>query len=586
MKNLKVSKKLVISYVSILLLLIAAMLVSIINLVDIGKQVKTFYDGPYIVKGSSDIINSRFEQMQKSVYRAISNTDSQITMEAIEDAKAASSIIQENMPVVKQHFLGDLAIIDRLEAALTELAPMREHVLSLAMENKNSEAAAYMESHNIPTIKKAQAELDTLIETANQKGDDLIASLNAAQARAITMLIFLGIVSVLVSIAFCSYITKSIAGPLGEIEKAAREMANGSLKVSVAYESKDELGSLSESMRILCAGIKTIVDDIGHILAGLEKGDFQITSKTPENYIGDYTPILKSLNSTIKKLNDTMIQINQSSDQVASGSEQVSSGAQALSQGATEQASAIEELAATVNEISVQVKETAENAKEASSQTTTAGEETANCNQKMQEMIEAMDDISHKSTEIGKIIKTIEDIAFQTNILALNAAVEAARAGEAGKGFAVVADEVRNLASKSADASKDTSALIENSIQAVEKGTKIANETAQSLLHVVDATHTAAATVDKISAAATIQATSITQVTLGIDQISSVVQTNSATAEESAAASEELSGQAQMLKNLVAQFNLRDIDNNVQPALHMLPKAEDSAPLYMEAGKY
>lgn len=585
MKNLKVSKKLVISYVSILLLLIAAMLVSIINLVDIGKQVKTFYDGPYIVKGSSDIINSRFEQMQKSVYRAISNTDSQITMEAIEDAKAASSIIQENMPVVKQHFLGDLAIIDRLEAALTELAPMREHVLSLAMENKNSEAAAYMESHNIPTIKKAQAELDTLIETANQKGDDLIASLNAAQARAITMLIFLGIVSVLVSIAFCSYITKSIAGPLGEIEKAAREMANGSLKVSVAYESKDELGSLSESMRILCAGIKTIVDDIGHILAGLEKGDFQVTSKTPENYIGDYAPILKSLHSMVNKLNDTMIQINQSSDQVASGSEQVSSGAQALSQGATEQASAIEELAATVNEISVQVKETAENAKEASSQTTTAGEETANCNQKMQEMIEAMDDISHKSTEIGKIIKTIEDIAFQTNILALNAAVEAARAGEAGKGFAVVADEVRNLASKSADASKDTSALIENSIQAVEKGTKIANETAQSLLHVVDATHTAAATVDKISAAATIQATSITQVTLGIDQISSVVQTNSATAEESAAASEELSGQAQMLKNLVAQFNLKDADK-VQTSLYMPPKAEDSAPLYMEAGKY
>ena len=237
-------------------------------------------------------------------------------------------------------------------------------------------------------------------------------------------------------------------------------------------------------------------------------------------------------------------------------SDQVSSGAQALSQGATEQASSVEELAASINEISNNINQTAQQAQDASDKSMQVGEKAGESNNRMHDMLQAMADINASSGEIGKIIKTIEDIAFQTNILALNAAVEAARAGAAGKGFAVVADEVRNLASKSAEASKNTAVLIENSLQAVENGKRIADETAQSLEVVISDIQEASSLMGSIAKAATDQAESISQITLGIDQISSVVQTNSATAEESAAASEELSGQAQILNELVRKFRL------------------------------
>lgn len=372
--------------------------------------------------------------------------------------------------------------------------------------------------------------------------------------------IVITIVIVLITLIIASFIiirlSVSIVDPIRKCVDRIRTLANGDLNSPVpVVDTKDETGVLALSTKGLVEELSNVISDVTNMLGQMSEGNLNVESAA--EYKGDLAPIQTAALKIIESLNHDMAQIGQSSDEVASSSDQVASAAQGLSQGATEQASSVEELAATINDISGQVKQNADNALAANDRVKLVGTEMMESNRQMQEMIAAMTEISASSSEIGKIIKTIEDIAFQTNILALNAAVEAARAGAAGKGFAVVADEVRNLASKSAEASKNTAALIENSIHSVENGTRIADLTAQSLQKAAEGADEVVVLIEKITDASEEQASSIMQVTQGVDQIASVVQTNSATAEESAAASEELSGQAQVLKDLVGKFKLK-----------------------------
>ena len=554
MKNLKVSKKLIISYAFVLILLVVIIAVSIGNLISIRARVEAFYNGPFKVLNAANTVNSSFEAMQKSVFRAISNTNPVIAEQALEDSKVYAGKIQEQIPIIQKDFLGDQAIVERLRAALDELAPQREHVLELALQNQKEEAAAYMEANNIKTIHKAQAELDELIDTADRKADELIVSLRSEQMEFIVMLSVLGTASVLISILFGIYITRSITRPIKELETAARQMEQGHLKVDVSYRSKDELGSLSNSMRQMSEKISYYMDEISRAMQQLADGNLDIPGC--DGFQGDFLPVQEALFIVIDSLNETMAEINTFSDQVASGSDQVAGGAQVLSQGVIAQAGSVEELASTMSEISRQVNENAETSQAVK---TAAGEMGTNilaCNQQMQEMKAAMGEINSCSTQIRKIIKTINDIASQTNILALNAAVEAARVGAESKGFSVVAQEVRGLAGKSSAASKSTEALIEQTLVAVAHGTKLAEETAVSLMNIVGGTDDMVSKINQIAEATQKQAEATEMVSIGIGQISDIVQTNSATAEESAAASEELYGESQLLKSKISRFKL------------------------------
>lgn len=387
-----------------------------------------------------------------------------------------------------------------------------------------------------------------------------------ARTRAIFTLILAGAVVMISGVFTMTIIANKISAPIEKVSERLRKLSKGELKDEVeVINSKDEVGTLTRSLATTVEVLRHYIQNISYVLSELDGGNMGVDINF--DYIGDFAPIKNSLMHTVDNLNATFLNITTSSNQVAMGSNQVSSGAQALSQGTTEQASSIEELEATISEISVKVKTNAESVQQVRRIMDGVGTEIIESNRQMHEMTKAMNEISDSSTEIGKIIKTIEDIAFQTNILALNAAVEAARAGASGKGFAVVADEVRNLASKSSEASKSTAALIESSLKSVEKGTRIAKDTAEALLLVVEGTSTITTQINQIADASNEQAFSITQVTQGMDQISSVVQNNSATAEESAAASEELAGQAQILREQVSKFHLKNsksIDQYVQ----------------------
>ena len=372
----------------------------------------------------------------------------------------------------------------------------------------------------------------------------------------------------------------AVIEPIRDVTEVMNQISNGNLQVSIKGSYKGDLAVLAKSVDTTATRLNAVVGEISNTISEIADGNLALDHL--REFIGDFKTISDSLNTIIDSLNEVLGDINEASEQVAAGSRQVSEGSQALSQGATEQASSIEELTASIAEIAAQTRQNAGNANQANDLATAAKENAAKGNSHMKEMLGSMTDISDSSVNISKIIKVIDDIAFQTNILALNAAVEAARAGQHGKGFAVVAEEVRNLAARSANAAKETTDLIEGSLDKVQTGTKIATSTAQALDEIVGGIDKVANLVGNIAVASNEQASGIAQINMGIEQVSQVVQNNSATAEESAAASEELTSQAELLKQQVSRFQLaRDGNQHSAGGRKLLggsgPKAQTSS---------
>ena len=555
--NMKIKDRLIASYLLVLVLMLVLSITSIFALNKTKDRLSSFINKEAVEKET--VLSTRVEinSASRIIRDMLIDTNPANFAKSKEKFNESIVAINENLSKLKELNGINPDILSNYDSEIQNWLSIGDSIVKQIEAGNLPQASTMLLQQCTPTLEKLAQTSIKLTDDVNLRAEQTIQN-NLKIVNSINMFtVFLLVVAVILSVLISLIVTKSIVVPIRELSNVSENLSKGILDTNITYSSKDEIGAMADSMRASMNKLSMYISDIDKALETLAKGDFNITRTEP--FVGDFENIEKSFTKFIVEMSATISKINGVSEQVAIGSQQVLVGAQELAQGATEQSSSVDDLSNIINSITEDINLNAKNAQEANILANRAGQSLVNSNEKMRQMIIAMTDISEKSNEISKIIKTIDDIAFQTNILALNAAVEAARAGSAGKGFAVVADEVRNLAQKSAEAAQNTTALIEGTVEAVKNGSLIADETAKSLLEIVeDSTRTTEMMIN-IAEASEKQAQAANHIRETISEISSVVQINSATAEESSAASEELSMQSKALKELVGGFTLLEI---------------------------
>jgi len=556
LSNIKIKTKLLLGFGIITLMIFLVEGIAAVNLLGVAGITREIFEKPFVVVKESTGISRDLNQMSNIMRNMLIERNPITAREQIENINALAENMQSSISTIEIRFEGDPNLVNNLKSNLNSLAPMREKIIRLISEGKYTDAADYMieDYNNVFDLAHENAML--LSKASNEMGADFLSKANGSVALAYILLAIFSIVTLVIVVYISLKLVKSITEPIKSLQKATSDIAVGYLDTHIDYHSGNELGLLAADLNETIFVLKAYIREISDVLTKMSQGD--MTVEIENDYRGDFEPIKTAINDITAFLNSILAGIRTASNQVDSSAAQLATISQSLSQGATEQASSIQQITASVGAISQEISKNAEDAAVAKDYSINSAEQIKKSNKQMQEMLMAMADINKSSIQINKIIKTIDDIAFQTNILALNAAVEAARAGAAGKGFAVVADEVRNLATKSAEAAKQTAALIEDSIKSVKKGAALAKETAKSLESIVEGAVKTTEIVVSIADEASNQADSLQQVNLGLEQVASVVNTNSATAEESAAASEELTTQSSKLIGMVERFKIKE----------------------------
>ncbi|WP_043932402.1 methyl-accepting chemotaxis protein [Bacillus sp. EB01] len=530
--NLKIRWKLIWAFVTLYFFTVVVSAIGVISLKHSESDYNHLYDAYGIATADMGRANNNFNDLKAAVMELFITEDKQEKEKTIARIQDLSEEIDRNLTAVGSSIEGEEMsdTFNSLTETFKDYDMIRIEVVGLVLENKNNEARDLNNTEGIQAANEIGHYFDVALQLKSEEGKKLTNELRAQTGQIVIYIISAAVIAFLLGVIMAIFIIRNIRKPIEKMVETAEQIAEGNLDVQISINTKDEIGALASAFR-----------------------------KMSNN------------------LNQTMLEIQTAADQVASGSRQISESSISLSQGATEQASSVEQLSATVEEISAQTKHNADHASEANRLAEITRQSAEEGNTRMNEMLKAMDDIHESSESIFKIIKVIDEIAFQTNILALNAAVEAARAGQHGKGFAVVADEVRSLAARSAKAAKETSELIEGSIRKADGGMKIADETATALEKILEDIAKVATHIHDISVASNEQSIGISQINQGIMQVSQVIQSNSATSEQGAVASEQLSNQAEALRSKVGQFKLKNTINKLGPeqkSIGHLPQQE------------
>jgi len=562
LKNLKIGSKIVLSFVAVIVLVAAMLVVTQLSMTRISSDMETFYNEEFQIVDVSQTLMTDLQGYAKGLSRVALAAENAEQREA-SDAAQYLTTRKDEMNSYLDAMGKDIDDLNKLPlVSVDELATINEMYQTLTEQNTQL-LALYSDGKVDDGLKLANGEieqnaltvrtaLNTIIARAQTRAENKNNSTVSLMKQQRIIVLLLAAFVLAMTAVLCVVLTLGIRRPLNEMELAARRLAEGDLSQQISYQSRDELGSLAESLRSTISALRLYIREIDAAMSAI--GSRKLNYVPAVEFKGDFVSIRESLARISQDLTEALVQINTSADQVVRGAEQIAGSGQALSQATLEQASSVEELSATINDVSDRVRDNADNAVATSRLTEAVGADVRETSKEVLDMSSAMNRMREMSREITGIIKDIEDIAFQTNILALNAAVEAARAGEAGKGFSVVANEIRRLSEKTTEASRSTGDLIGKTVDMMVQGADMAAATSGKLAKTARAAQDAADKVQAISQASGEQATAVVQLRQSIEQISSVVQENSATAEESAASSEELTGQMQALKKLVSSF--------------------------------